>query len=112
MLCHNPASFGLIILQDYRISELVVNTNRIQRKRSYRRDQALLDQVFAETAIEVTEEEIQSLYAGAGGAEAGLPPLEEVREQVVAQIRGGKEQEVVTTFLQTLKETATIEILV
>jgi len=74
--------------------------------------QALLDQVFAETAIEVTEEEIQSLYAGAGGAEAGLPPLEEVREQVVAQIRGGKEQEVVTTFLQTLKETATIEILI
>ncbi len=74
--------------------------------------QALLDQVFEETDINVTDEEIQSLYAGAGGEEAGLPPLEEVREQVIEQIRGGKEQEIVSTFIATLRETATIEILI
>jgi peptidyl-prolyl cis-trans isomerase SurA len=72
--------------------------------------QTLLDQVFEETDITVSDEEIDSLYTGAGGAEAGLPPLAEVREQVIAQIRTGKEQEVVTTFIQTLRETATIEI--
>lgn len=71
--------------------------------------QKLLDQVFAESNIEITEEEITAVYEGAGGAEAGLPALEEVRAQVEAQVRASKEQAIVDDFLTTLKEGASIE---
>jgi hypothetical protein len=71
--------------------------------------QKLLDQVFAEANIQITEEEIASVYEGAGGKEAGLPALEEVRAQVEAQVRASKEQAAIDDFLTTLKEKAEIE---
>jgi len=72
--------------------------------------QTLLDGIFAEANIEVTEEEVQEVYVSAGGAEAGLPPIEEVRGEIENQVRGSKEQEVVDTYLTTLKADADIEI--
>jgi hypothetical protein len=39
-----------------------------------------------------------------------LPPLEEVRDQVEAQIRSSKEQEVIDAYLSTLKAEAEIQI--
>lgn len=72
--------------------------------------QQLLDGVFAEADIVVTEEEIAEVYANAGGEEAGLPALEEVREQVEAQIVASKEQAAVDEYLNELKETAEIDI--
>lgn len=73
--------------------------------------QKLLDTVFAAANIAVTEEEIASVYEGAGGETAGLPALEEVRPQVEAQIVASKEQAAIDDFLATLKEGATIETL-
>ena len=73
--------------------------------------QGLLDQLFAEADIEVTEEEIIAVYESAGGEAAGLPSLEEVRPQVEEQIRSTKEQEIIDAYLNELKESAEIEIL-
>lgn len=73
--------------------------------------QALLDQVFADADISISEEEVQSVYEAAGGADAGLPELEEVREQVESQIRSGKEQAAIDEFLSGLKEDADVVIL-
>ncbi len=72
--------------------------------------QAYLDQLFSEVDLSVSETEITELYAAAGGAEAGLPPLEEVREQVSAQIRSNKEQEFLDGYIAELKTGAEIEI--
>ena len=72
--------------------------------------QQLLETVFEEAVIEVTEEEVSALYQGAGGEEAGLPALEEVREQVEAQVRASKEQVAIDNYLTELKELAEIEI--
>ena len=73
--------------------------------------QKLLDTVFASADLSVSEEEIAAVYESAGGAEAGLPALEEVRGQVEAQIRASKEQEVIDEYLSGLKDTAEIELL-
>lgn len=74
--------------------------------------QALLDIVFAEKSIAVTDAEITEFYNAAGGAEAELPPLAEVREQIEAQIKSTKEQEVVTAFVEELRGKGTVEILI
>jgi parvulin-like peptidyl-prolyl isomerase len=72
--------------------------------------QTLLDGIFSEADVSVTDEEIQEVYDAAGGVEAGLPPLEEVREQIEAQVRGTKEQAVIDEYLGELKAEADIEI--
>lgn len=74
--------------------------------------QALLAQVFAERNIEITDEEVMALYEAAGGVEAGLPDIDELRPQIEAQIRTNKEQEIVTALIEELKAVATIEILI
>jgi hypothetical protein len=73
--------------------------------------QALLDQVFSEKGIVVSEEEIKEFYDQAGGAKAGLPKIEEVRDQIEVQIKQSKQQEVVTAFIEEVKAGATIEII-
>jgi peptidyl-prolyl cis-trans isomerase SurA len=72
--------------------------------------QQLLDKKFQEANISVSEEEILKVYEDAGGVDAGLPPLEEVKPQVEAQIRSTKEQEVINKYLGELKTGAEIEI--
>lgn len=72
--------------------------------------QSLLDNVFAEANIAVTDEEIQEVYDAAGGVDAGLPALAEVKDQVEAQIRSSKEQEAIDAYLAELKAGAEIEI--
>lgn len=73
--------------------------------------QSLLDQVFAAADLSISEEEVQSVYEAAGGQEAGLPELAEVREQVESQIRSSKEQAAIDEFLIELKEDAEVVIL-
>ena len=72
--------------------------------------QALLDQIFAEEKIEVTEDEVAEVYQSAGGAGTDLPALEEVRDQVEAQIRGSKEQEIIDSFIAELRAGAEVEV--
>jgi FKBP-type peptidyl-prolyl cis-trans isomerase (trigger factor) len=72
--------------------------------------QSLLDQVFVEAAIEVTDEEIAAVYEGAGGGSEGFPALEEVVGEVRAQITASKEQQAIDTLLLELRSEAEIEI--
>lgn len=74
--------------------------------------QKLLEEVFAEKQVEITDEEVKEFYDAAGGTEAGLPALEEVAEQIKAQIQSTKEQEQVTTIIEELRGEATVEILI
>ena len=74
--------------------------------------QALLDGVFKEKNIAVTEEEIVEFYDKAGGEAAGLPELESVRPQIEQQLKTTKEQEVVTAYIEELRGKAEIEILI
>lgn len=74
--------------------------------------QALLDGVFKEKNIAVTEEEIVEFYEQAGGEKAGLPELEAVRPQIEQQLKTTKEQEVVTAYIEELRGKAEIEILI
>lgn len=73
--------------------------------------QKVLDTVFAEANIEVTEEEVVALYDGAGGEEAGLPALDDVRAEIEAQIRSTKEQAAIDAYLNVLKEEAEVEVI-
>jgi FKBP-type peptidyl-prolyl cis-trans isomerase (trigger factor) len=73
--------------------------------------QALLNTLFAEAEIDVTDQEIQEVYDAAGGAGEELPPLEEVSDQIETQVRGSKEQEVIEEYLGTLRTDAAIELI-
>lgn len=72
--------------------------------------QLLLDEIFTEADVTVTEEEVVAFYEQAGGTEAGLPELEEVRGQIEAQVRSTKEQEVLNTYIEELRTDAEIEV--
>lgn len=102
---------GGVELLDQRMAELGITKERL---RSDIADELLiselLEALFAEANFEVTEEEMQEFYDANGGAEAGLPPLEEIAEQIKAQLASMKEQGVVDDYLTELKELATIEI--
>ena len=72
--------------------------------------QKLLDEVFAETEISVSDEDIAAFYESAGGVDAGLPPLEEVRDQIEQQLMSSEEQTVITNFVENLREEASVDI--
>jgi hypothetical protein len=72
---------------------------------------ALLDAIFLEAEIVVTDEEVEAVYENAGGVDGGLPALEEVREQVEAQIITSKEQVAIDEYLTELKNVADIEVI-
>lgn len=74
--------------------------------------QALLDGVFKEKNITVSEKDITDFYDEAGGVKGGLPELEAVRPQIEQQLRSSKEQEVVTAYIEELRGKAEIEILI
>ncbi len=74
--------------------------------------QKLLEAVFVEKAVAVTEEEVLAFYETVGGPGAELPALEEVRAQIKAQLKTTKEQEVVTAYIEELRGKATIELLI
>lgn len=77
--------------------------------------QALLETVFADAAVEVTEAEVRELYDGAkqqAGADAAadFPSFEEVRAQVEQQIQSSKEQAAIDEYLAELKSAAEIAV--
>ncbi len=62
------------------------------------------------SSIVVTDEEVEALYASVtSNPEVEVPPLEEVRAQIEQEIRFGKEQELISAYIETLKAEATIE---
>ena len=78
-------------------------------------EQELIIQQYIDGAIDtdnltVTEAEIEGLYESSGGAEAGLPPLEEVRLQIEQQILINKENELINDLIELLRADAEIEV--
>ncbi len=72
--------------------------------------QELLDQVFTEKQITITDEEVTSLYESTTAGDESAPPLAEVRSQVEAQIRTSKEQAALDEFISSLRLEAQVEI--
>jgi FKBP-type peptidyl-prolyl cis-trans isomerase (trigger factor) len=72
--------------------------------------QALLDGIFLEKEIAVTEEEALALYETRTAGLQGVPPFEELREQFEAEVRASKEQPVITAFIDELRAKAQIEV--
>jgi hypothetical protein len=72
--------------------------------------QQLVDQVFENNEVVVTDEEATALYEEAGGEEAGLPPFSQVEPQIRDQIIATKEQELINELIEELRAEATIEI--
>lgn len=62
--------------------------------------------------IKVTDEEVIALYEQVKKTAADLPPLADVKEQIVKQISLNKEQEMIAKYLESLKSEAEIEILI
>jgi FKBP-type peptidyl-prolyl cis-trans isomerase (trigger factor) len=95
-----------------RIAELGLDAERLEKDIADELViQRLLETVLLTEGQDITEEEIQLVYDQAGGEEAGLPPLEEVRDQVEAQIATTREQEAIDTYITELRDGAEIEIL-
>jgi len=67
------------------------------------------------STITVTEKEVTDAYAqisGTAGAGVTVPPLEEIKTQLEAQLKTNKEQELVNAYITKLREAATIEVLI
>ncbi|OGG88265.1 hypothetical protein A2592_00110 [Candidatus Kaiserbacteria bacterium RIFOXYD1_FULL_42_15] len=74
--------------------------------------QSYLADAVDTSGVTVEETDITTAYENAGGADAGLPALADVRDQIEAQLKSAKEQELITNFIKTLKDKATIEVLI
>jgi FKBP-type peptidyl-prolyl cis-trans isomerase (trigger factor) len=75
--------------------------------------QAYIDKAVDTSSIKVTDEEIKQLYDSvAANPDAKLPPLEEVKDQIEQEIKYGKQQEMISKHIDTLKEKAEIEVLI
>lgn len=74
--------------------------------------QGLFDEKFPLTGYEVSDADVDAFYAQLGGAEAGLPPLAEVKAQVAEQIKLDRQQTAITEYIDALRAEAKIEILI
>jgi SurA N-terminal domain len=71
---------------------------------------ALFDAKFPTDDMVVDEAEIKEVYEQAGGEEAGLPPIEEVSDQVAEQVKVNRQQTMVSEYIAQLREAAEIEL--
>lgn len=78
-------------------------------------NEQLIEQLISEkidlSTIEITDEEVEAFYEQVGGEAAGLPPLDTIREDVIARLRFDKEQALVNEYIQQVRSEASIEIL-
>lgn len=96
-----------------RLDELGLNDDTLEEDiRSELTIQILLDEIFVDADLSVSDEEITAAYEAAGGAEAGLPAIADVREQLEFQVRTTKEQTLLDAFISELRAGADIEVLI
>ncbi len=79
------------------------------------RDNLLLNAFIASDAFEqpsVSPEEIQATYDEVAAAQTGLPPFEEVKTAIEAQLAAQKQQAVIGAYIESLRAEATIEVLI
>ncbi|GEM_PF-1834257 len=72
-------------------------------------DALLANDVLPET-IDVSQEEIAEVYDGLVAAGQEMPPLETVRDAIVAQIEQQKQQDIIEAYLDELRAESDIEI--
>lgn len=72
--------------------------------------QKYIDQMTADAEIEVTDEEVQTLYDQVAAQNDTVPPLEEVRDQVEGQIRNQKLAALIDQLISDLRADADIVI--
>lgn len=68
------------------------------------------EDVFPESEITVSEEEILEFYEQLGNDGMELPSFEDIKEQISQQIETNKQQKIIGEFLEELKNNSTIEI--
>ncbi len=80
--------------------------------------QQLLDEVFVDADVNVTEEEILAVYDEGlesfninSDGEGEFPALEEVRDVIIEQVQAPKEQAAIDAYLSKLKEAAEVELI-
>ena len=78
-------------------------------------EQELVIQQFLDGAVDTegliaTDAEVDELYEASGGAEAGLPPIDEVRPQIEQQILANKENELINELVESLRTDAEIDV--
>lgn len=97
-------------LLDERMASLGIDNDTLRRDvRSELLIQRLLDQVFDDSNITVTESEIESVYENAKASDPSVPALSEVKSKIEASLRGDKEQQILDSLLTDLRSAATIE---
>lgn len=77
--------------------------------------QGHLSKAVDTSKISVTEKEVTDAYTQITGTAATgvtVPPLEEIKTQLEAQLKTNKEQELVNAYITTLREGAAIEVLI
>lgn len=75
--------------------------------------QTHLDSAIDMKTITVTDAEVEALYKSVTSNPAvDVPPLAEVRPQIEQEIRYGKQQELISEYIDTLKKDAKIEVLI
>ena len=90
-------------LSQSELEELIKDNIRVQK---------LLDSVIQEASVAPpSEEELQALYEQAS-VQQELPPFEEVRAELEAEIMNQRETEVIQAFVQDLEANSEVEILV
>ncbi|MFN3188424.1 MAG: SurA N-terminal domain-containing protein [Candidatus Paceibacteria bacterium] len=82
--------------------------------RSDLEDELVIQMLFAQEAntaqVVVTDEEIMEVYTQVSAGQEEEVPLAEVREVIETNIRLSKEQDLVATYIESLRADATIEI--
>lgn len=73
--------------------------------------QAYLEEELELSSVSATEEEIEAAYAQATEANEEVPPLEDVRAQVVQSVVQQKQQSLIAQLIETLRANAEIEVL-
>ncbi len=74
--------------------------------------QGLFDERFPAAAIEVTDEEAKTFYDSVSAGTENVPPFEEIKDQIVEQLKRERQQQEVSTLIDSLRGEATIETLI
>jgi len=72
--------------------------------------QYLLENIDVDLIV-VTDEDIALAYEQASAVQENIPPLSEIKEQIDSQLTGEKQQELLSTLIESLRAEAKIEIL-
>lgn len=72
-------------------------------------DALLRNEVIPEE-IAVSDEEVQEVYDGLIEAGQEMPPLEEVRQGIIAQVQQQKQQDLIQAYLDELRAAAEVEV--